>query len=113
MNQDLLAHIRADQLDGSIFNASGHSVTIGPVTLEFRVSGEPASATAELYIARQLIGGCTLNPAHPSGKFGGAVDKLKSEVDLTLDVPGKKLDYRLTVCAPIIGGTSKSGTLGL
>ncbi|CAM8751812.1 Lipoprotein [Burkholderia pseudomallei] len=113
MNRELLTHIRADQLDGSIFDASCHAVTVGPVTVEFRTSAEPPSSTAELYISRQLVGSCTVNAAHPSGKFGGSVGKLKAEVDLTLDVPGGKLDYKLTVCAPIIGGTSKSGTLGL
>ncbi|KVE38739.1 hypothetical protein [Burkholderia sp. TSV86] len=112
-NPDLLAHIRANQLDKDIFSASRHSVAVGPVTLEFRVSANPVSATVELYIANRLIGGGTLNHAHPSAKFGGAVDKLKSEADLTLDIPGKKLDFRFTVCAPVVGCTSRSGTLGL
>lgn len=110
---DLLQHIQEDQLDANVFNAACHSITVGPVKATFCLSLNPPSASVELYIAGHQVGSCTLSQAHPACKIGGSVGPFKAELDLTLDIGGKKLDYKLTVCAPFVGCHSKSGTIPL
>jgi hypothetical protein len=113
MAADLLAHIQNNQAHASIFNASCHSISVGPVTATFCASLDPLSVTVELTIAGVNVASCTLSSLHPTCKIGGGISGFKAELDLTLDIPGVSLDYTFTVCAPIIGCTTKSGSINL
>lgn len=113
MAADLLAHIQDNQADASIFNAACHSISIGPVTATFCASLNPPSVSVELQILGHTIANCTLSSAHPTCKIGGGISGFKAELDLTLDIPHQTLAYTITVCAPIIGCKSKSGSIQL
>ena len=111
MATDLLPHIQQDQADPSIFNATCQSVSLGPVTAKFCITILPPSVSVELSIFGFVVANCTLSSLHPTCKIGGQFQGFKAELDLTLDIPGKKLDWKLTVCAPIIGCKTLQGAI--
>jgi hypothetical protein len=111
MAADLLAHIEENQADKSIFANTCHSISIGPVTATFCINLDPPSVSVELSILGHNIASCVLSSAHPTCTIGGSIAGFKAELKLTLDIPGKKLDYVITVCAPIVGCTTKSGSI--
>jgi len=111
MATDLLAHIQSDQADKSIFATTCHSISVGPITATFCISLDPPSVSVTLSILGHTIANCALSSAHPTCTIGGSISGFKAEINLTLDIPGTKLDYTLTACAPIIGCTTKSGSI--
>jgi hypothetical protein len=111
MATDLLPHIGNDEFHPSIFDKTCHSVSLGPVKATFCVSLDPLSVTVELSVDGHVIGNCVLSSLHPTCKIGGSIGPVKAELDLTLDIPGKKLEWKVTVCVPIIGCKTISGSL--
>lgn len=113
MTQDLLPHIGENQIHASAFDAACHTLSIGPVTAKFCASFNPPSVSVELSVLGHNVANCTLSNAHPSCKIGGSIGPFKAELDLTLDIPGKKLNYTLTICAPIVGCKTYNGVINL
>lgn len=111
MATNLLAHIADDQLDASVFNTVCHSVSLGPVTAKFCINTDPLSVAVTLTVAGVTVANCAMSSLHPTCKIGGGAAGFKGELDLTLDIPGKKLNWSLTFCAPFIGCKTISGSI--
>lgn len=113
MTTDLLPHIADHQFDPSIFNTTCHSISIGPITATFCVSLVPPSAAVTLTVFGHEVANCQLSNLHPTCKIGGSFAGAKAELELTLDLPGRKLSYKLTACVPFLGCKSISGSIPL
>jgi hypothetical protein len=113
MTTDLLPHIADHQFDASVFNTTCHSISIGPATATFCASLAPPSVSVKLSVLGHEVANCQLSNLHPTCTIGGSFHGAKAELDLTLDLPGKKLNYKLTVCLPFLGCKSISGSIPL
>jgi hypothetical protein len=126
MAQDLLPHIKENEVHPSMLDITNHSVSIGPATAKFSIlSVNPPSAVVELAIWGQIIAACALGSAHPACKIGGSISPFKAELDLALiqkstrvthlgiDIPDDKIDYTLTLCAQSLGCKSKRGSISI
>lgn len=113
MTADLLSHIADHQFDVSVFSTTCHSISVGPITATFCVNLLPPSVSVKLAVLGHEVANCQLSSLHPTCKIGGSFHGVKAELDLTLDIPGKKLNYKLTGCLPVIGCKSISGSIPL
>lgn len=113
MATDLLPHIADQQFDSSVFDTTCHSISLGPVKATFCVGLTPLSVDVTLAVFDHAVGKCQLSIAHPSCTIGGSFHGTKAELVLTLDIPGRRLNYKLTACVPILGCKSISGNIPL
>lgn len=110
-NDTALQHIQEGQLDASALEQFCNSFSVGPVRINYCVDLGIPQITVELYLAGVRIGGGTINPQHPTITVGGSVAGFKVEATLSADFNARQITYSITVCAPIFGCKTYSGTL--
>lgn len=106
-----LSHIKEGQVHESSFQSFCNSFSISVLKIEYCVDLSIPQLTVNVYLAGIKIGGGTINPQNPSITIGGSALGFKAEVTLTADFNAQKVNYKIELCAPIVGCTSYSGTL--
>lgn len=110
--QNLLPKIGDNQLDPSAVNLDSGSITLGGVlTIAYTVDLSVPQVTFTVSISGTQIGGGTLNVTNPSVTVSGSYDGVKASLTLTANFSSDTVTYTLSLCVPIFGCTSYTGTL--